>query len=364
MEKRIITKRIVLQVGYTCNARCKFCYYRKALESKKVRDLTFPEIKKRLEKARRFGKTQVDLSGGEPTIRRDIFQITEHARQIGFRTVCVITNGLRTFNVDFCKSLQGSGVNEFLFSLHSPKEEEHDWLTSVKGSWKKVIQSIENADALKIPYRTNTVVSNMNYGDLDRLYDILKPFQPDAVNFLVYNPSTAEFPEKGEIVDYHVVGKKINDFIETYEKHLKTINVRWLPFCFLKGNEKNIRTQWQKLYEDQEWDPYFNIKFNKGNLAVLFALLGGSLIYPFKAPRYGRRNLYTRFNEILSSFRMFFYYKQKGPCKSCSLNKICTGLSKNYKNEKIVLSNYDGDSIRDPLFFCRAYPQNFESLRV
>lgn len=364
VEKRIVTKRIVLQVGYTCNVRCRFCYYRKALESGKVRDLTYPEIKKRLAQARRLWKTQVDLSGGEPTIRRDIFQIVEHARQIGFRTVCVITNGLRTFDANFCKSLKDSGVNEFLFSLHSPKEEEHDWLTRVKGSWKKVIQSIEHAEALNIPYRTNTVVSNMNYADLDRLYDILKPFHPDAVNLLVYNPSTAEFPEKGEIVDYHVVGEKISRFIDTYEKHFKTINVRWLPFCFLRGNEKNVRTQWQKLYEDQEWDPYFNIKFNKGSLAVWFSFLGGSLIYPFKGPGYGRRDLYTRLNEILSCFRMLVYYKKKGPCKNCSLRHICTGLPRKYKNEQIILSAYDGDPIRDPLYFCRPYAQNFESLRL
>lgn len=364
MDKRFVTKRIVLQMGFSCNARCRFCYYREELASGRVKDLTTKKIKKRLKSARRFGKNQIELSGGEPTIRKDIFKIAEYARQKGFRIVCVITNGLRTYDFDFCKKLQSSGVNEFLFSLHSPMDEEHDWLTGVKGSWKKVIQSIENVEALGIPYRTNTVISNMNYDHLDQLYNVLKPFQPAAVNLLVYNPSTAEFPEKGEIVDYHVVGSKIKDFIEKYEKYFKMINVRWLPFCFLKGYEKNIRTQWQKLYEDQEWDPYFNIKFNKGPLAVLLSFLGGALIYPFKAPRYGQKDLYTLFNEIISSFRMFFYYKQEGPCKECSLKKICTGLPKKYKNDKIVLDKYEGELIRDPLFFCKEYTQNFESLRV
>lgn len=364
MDKRLVTKRMVLHVGFSCNARCRFCYYKDDLACGNVRDLTTEEIKSRLKEGRRFGKNQVELSGGEPTIRKDIFEIADFARESGYKTICIITNGLRTYDLTFCKKLKKAGVNEFLFSLHSPVEKEHDWLTRIKGSWKKVIKSIKNAEKLNISYRTNTVVSNINYNHLDKLYSVLKDFKPSAVNLLVYNPSTAQFPEKGEIVDYNIVGKKIKSFINKYESHFKVINIRWLPFCFLKGKEKNIRTQWQKFYEDQEWDPYLNIKFNKGFKGALGSFIGGLFLYYYKAPRYGKRDLYTKFNEVISAFRMFFYYKQRGPCKHCALRKICTGLPKNYKNDNIKLKPYRGRVIRDPLHFCRDYKNNFESLRL
>jgi MoaA/NifB/PqqE/SkfB family radical SAM enzyme len=364
MDKRIVTKRIVLQTGFSCNARCTFCYYRKALETGKVKDLSFSEICIRLKKAINFGKNKVDLSGGEPTIRKDIFKIAEYARDSGYQTVCIITNGLKTRSLDFCRKLQESGVDELLFSIHSPVEDDHDHVVGVKGAFRKVIQSISNAEKLGISYRTNTVVSDLNYDCMDQLYDMLKPFNPAAVNLLVYNPSMEDSRETGGGVDYHVAGSKIREFISRYEKHLKTINVRWLPFCFLKGYEKNIRTQWQKFYEDQEWDPYFNIRFNKGNLAAILSFLTGCLLYPFKAPKYGRRDLYTLFNEIISCFRMTYYYSQKGECKTCGVKKICTGIPRNYNNGTVILENYQNIQTRDPLFFCGDYPQNFESLRI
>lgn len=38
VEVRNITRRFVLQVGFSCNARCRFCYYRESLKTGKVKD--------------------------------------------------------------------------------------------------------------------------------------------------------------------------------------------------------------------------------------------------------------------------------------------------------------------------------------
>lgn len=370
---RNVTKRFVLQVGFSCNARCKFCYYKESLRKGTVRDYTTLEIKKKLLEGRKLSKNMVDISGGEPTIRTDIFQIIRYARNIGYKKVCLITNGIRMSNPEFCDKLMEAGMNEILLSIHSPIEKDHDWLTCIKGSYKKIITALEYLSNKKgISIKINSTISGFNYATIDKLFELLKPYNPDAINILILNPSNETLHDSDkniELIDYNIVGKKVSDSINKYKQNFKVINVRWIPFCLMKGHEERIRTMWQKMYEDEEWDPYMNIKYNKGILAVIASLIAGSFLYPFKAPKYGKKDLYTLFNEIQTTFRGAYYYIHAKECKICSLRKICPGLPRDYIKKfgiKITkLYPYQLETvIEDPLYFCREYNQNFESLRL
>ena len=214
VDYRLVTKRFVLQVGFTCPLRCRFCYYKESLASGKVKDFTTKQIKKMLLEAKRLGKTEVELSGGEPTIRADIFDILSYAKSIGYKTICIITNGLMTHNIEFMRKLVKAGLNEFLFSIHSPIESEHDWLTRVKGSWKKIIKSVENAEKLVVNYRTNTVIMTKNCKNTDSLFELLKKYNPLAVNLLVYNPSNSKECVGPELVDYNLIGDELKKSIK------------------------------------------------------------------------------------------------------------------------------------------------------
>ncbi len=305
-QKRLVTKRFVLHVGYDCNLRCQFCYYIEDLEKGQTKNWTTEENKKKLSIGRKLGKTAVDFSGGEPSIRRDIVELIAYAKSIGYTDINMITNGLRMSNMAFCEKLVEAGLNDVLFSIHSPIEYEHDYLTRVDASYKKIIQALENMQQLGIRGRVNTVVSNINYKHLNQLFELLLPYSVEAVNLIVFNPSetTITLPNDDglRIVDYWTVSKEIAASLDIYKDKFKTINVRFLPFCLLPDHEDTIRTQWQKMYEDQEWDPFLNISFQKGYWAAFLAFGAGLPLYPFYTPKFGRRDWYTLFNEIISTF--------------------------------------------------------------
>lgn len=371
MLSHLVTKRFVLHVGYDCNERCRFCYYVDDLNNNRTTNWTTAEVKRRLLFGRRMGKIAVDFSGGEPTIRQDIFELIRYARKLGYTTINLITNGLRASNKEFCQQLVEAGLNDVLFSIHSPQEREHDYLTSVKGSFKKVIQSLENMKALGMNSRVNYVVSNVNYQSLARMFGLLLPYSVAAVNLIVFNPSetTIVLPddEGVRIDDYWTISREIKSVLDIYKNRFDTINVRFLPFCLLPGHEDVIRTQWQKLYEDQEWDPFMNIALQKGILAAWGSFAAGLFLYPFYTPRSGYRDMYTWFNEVISTFRVKIYYRQLPACRECSLRKICPGLPVDYvrRFNKTELKPYRlGGIIEDPLNFCQAKTKNFESLRL
>ena len=369
-QVREVTRRFVLQAGFSCNARCRFCYYRESLEKGIVKDDTTEQVKAKLRHGRRLGKDQVDLSGGEPTIRKDICEIISYARKIGYKKVCIITNGLRTYDKKFADKLIKAGLNDVLLSLHSPIEKEHDWLTQVPGSWKKVMQSLKNFSKSSVECRVNSTITDVNIKHVELFFKLIKPYKPHAYNLLILNPSQESEVKEGDaqrIKDYAIIGKHISAAIKKHKKDFNIINIRWLPFCMVPGLEEHIRTRWQKLYEDQEWDPYINIKHNKGILAVIASFIAGIPLYPFLAPHYGKRSLYTIFNEILTTFRIALYHRHPKACKKCDLRKICTALPRDYVKKfnttKLVPYNL-GKTINDTLYFCKGYKKQFRSLRL
>ena len=119
-------------MGYACNLRCQFCYYIEDLEKGRTQNWSTDQLQRRLRTARRLGKTAVDFTGGEPSIRRDILPLIRYTKAIGYTGINMITNGLRLADPSFCESLLEAGLNDVLFSIHSPIEEEHDYLTRVR----------------------------------------------------------------------------------------------------------------------------------------------------------------------------------------------------------------------------------------
>ena len=68
-----------------CNLKCKHCYRDAGMKDKD--ELSFEEGKRLLEDIALAGFKVVVLSGGEPLVRRDIFDIVRYAKQQGLRPV-------------------------------------------------------------------------------------------------------------------------------------------------------------------------------------------------------------------------------------------------------------------------------------
>jgi len=87
----------------------------------------------------------IDFSGGEPTIRNDFPELIEYASHLGFRTICVITNGTRIGDINYLKRLVDAGLNEVLLSVHGHDQKTHDFLVSSKGAFEKIRNTLETS---------------------------------------------------------------------------------------------------------------------------------------------------------------------------------------------------------------------------
>ena len=84
----------MLEVTNRCNMACPVCF---SDANHPSHDVPYAEIRQRLERLLTVTGTPIPLqiSGGEPTVRKDLPQIVSLARSLGYRHIELITNGLK-----------------------------------------------------------------------------------------------------------------------------------------------------------------------------------------------------------------------------------------------------------------------------
>ena len=127
---------VQLDLTYRCNERCVHCY----LDHDDHGEMTTAEIKDLLDQMADAGVFYLTLSGGEILMRRDFFQILEHAR---LRTFCVKlkTNGVM-IRAKEAERLRALGVESIQISIYSHRPEVHDAITKMPGSFRQSIDAV------------------------------------------------------------------------------------------------------------------------------------------------------------------------------------------------------------------------------
>lgn len=128
-----------LDLTYRCNERCIHCY----LDHEDRGEMTTAEITGLLDQLAAAGTLFLTLSGGEIFMRRDFFEILEHARKLMF-CVKLKTNGVMIRDAQ-AERIAAAAVDSVQISIYSHIPETHDAITKRRGSLK---QSLEGARLL------------------------------------------------------------------------------------------------------------------------------------------------------------------------------------------------------------------------
>ncbi len=127
---------VQLDLTYRCNERCVHCY----LDHDDHGEMTTAEIKHLLDEMAEAGVFILTLSGGEIFLRKDFFELLEHARRLMF-CVKLKTNAVLIREREAAR-LRDLGVESIQISIYSHRPEVHDAITLVPGSLKRSVDAI------------------------------------------------------------------------------------------------------------------------------------------------------------------------------------------------------------------------------
>ncbi len=150
-----------LDLTYRCNERCEHCY----LEHDDKGEMTAGEIKNLLDQLAEAGVFFLTLSGGEPLLRRDCFEIIEYARALLFN-VKLKTNALLIREAE-AQRLKVLGVEQVQISVYSHRPEVHDAITKIPGSLNRTLAAIRflRAQGLKVTIANVLMRKNLQDGE-------------------------------------------------------------------------------------------------------------------------------------------------------------------------------------------------------
>lgn len=347
------TERVKIVTGLKCNIKCIFCYYRNHL---KAPNRPFREIISDIVYAKRNGISEVDFSGGEPTIHPDLPMLISEAKSLGMKNICIITNGLRAADLTYLKILKKAGLDEILFSVHGPNEKIHDEITETKGSFSKILEALSNAASENLKIRINTVVNRLNYNYLDAIGTLVLKFRPIQVNFITINDwCFAKHLVDRLMLRYSEMAPKLKSVCNMLEKQVLAVNVRYIPFCFMKGYERFVCNHRQTQFDLFEWVPRVRARLEIENSLLRYL---GILLYGFLRGGLLRKIYCMPLADLLDesviqTSRYRGYKKHPILCKQCCCSEICDGVENTYARKFGMdeLASYSGIKIKNPLYF-------------
>jgi AdoMet-dependent heme synthase len=157
---------VQLDITYRCNERCVHCY----LDHHDHGEMTTAEILRLIDEMAEAGVLTLTLSGGEIFLRKDFFEIVEHARRLSF-CVKLKTNALLIGEREAAR-LRDLAVQEIQVSIYSHRPEVHDAITLVPGSLNRSLSAIRFLKAQELKVVMANVLMRQNKNDYVAVQDL------------------------------------------------------------------------------------------------------------------------------------------------------------------------------------------------
>jgi heme b synthase len=278
-----------------------------------------------LDQIAQVGKPIIILTGGEPLLRTDIFDIAKYGTNKGLRMVMAPNGTLITENI--AKQMADSGIQRISISLDGATRESHDRFRGVDGAFEGALRGIRLAKDAGIEFQINTTITKTNLHEIPEIQDLAVKLGAVAHHIFLLVPTG-----RGKyIVDQEITAteyeRTLNWFYDQKEKTPLQLKATCAPHYY--------RILRQRAKQEGK-----SITFNTHGMdAMTRGCLGGTgfcfishqgIVQPcgFLDVNCGDitqasfANIWNR-SDIFLSLRNFD--ELKGKCGACEFKKVCGG---------------------------------------
>lgn len=323
MENEKFPLRIVFfELTARCNLTCMHCRAEASIEGEE-NELRTDEVKRVLDEIASLGKVVVILTGGEPLMRKDFFEIAEYARERGLITA-MASNGT-LIDQEIAERIKRAGIRRVSISIDGT-EKTHDRFRGIPGSFKKAMEGIEALKKAGVSVQINTTFTKININEKDEILKLTKEIGADALHIFMLVPVGCGI----NIKDQYMLSP------EEYEETLNWFYDRWIENPGLEFKATCAPHFYRIVHqrgkpEREDFKRAFST-FTRGCLAgtnVCFISRRGDVqpcgYLPLVAGNVRKENFAKIWTDSELFRKLRDYDLLEGKCGICEFRKICGG---------------------------------------
>jgi len=177
---------VAWELTRSCNLACAHC--RASAECGPYPgELSTEQSLKLLSDIASFSSPIIILTGGEPLLRDDVFDIARRGTELGLRMV-LATNGTLLDGQTVDRLVQ-AGIRRISISIDGKDERSHDELRGVTGAFSGALFGIENAKRGRLSFQINTTITKRNMAELSEIQSLAGRLGADAHHLFLLVPT-------------------------------------------------------------------------------------------------------------------------------------------------------------------------------
>ena len=325
VEKKYAELRLVAwETTRNCNLNCVHCRAA-ATRGPYSGELDTASAFGLLDQISEVGNPIVILTGGEPLLRPDIFDIARYGTDLGLRMVMAPNGTLITEEI--AHKMVDSGIRRISISLDGATREKHDRFRGVDGAFDGALRGIETAKKAGIEFQINTTITRANLPEIPSIQELAVQLGAVAHHIFLLVPTG-----RGKyIVDQEITAEEyertLNWFYEQRDKTPLQLKATCAPHYY--------RILRQRAKEDGK-----KVTFETHGLdAVTRGCLGGigfcfishrGIVQPcgFLHVNCGdvtKSSFADIWNQSETFTTLRAHHRLKGKCGACEYKRVCGG---------------------------------------
>ncbi|MCE5245023.1 MAG: heme b synthase [Syntrophobacteraceae bacterium] len=161
---------VAWEVTRTCNLACIHCRAA-ALDRPYENELSTEECFRLLDNIETFARPIVILTGGEPMLRPDVYDIAAYGNRKGFRMTMAVNGTLLT--ADSARKMIESGIQRISISLDGATAASHDAFRQVRGAFEGALGGMARARDAGLDFQVNTTITRQNLHELPAIQELV-----------------------------------------------------------------------------------------------------------------------------------------------------------------------------------------------
>jgi heme b synthase len=198
-----------------CNLACVHCRA-SATQGPYQGELDTVEAFRLLGQIAELGQPIVILTGGEPLLRADIFDIAAYGTKLGLRMVMAPNGTLLTDGT--AQRLSACGIKRLSISLDGASADTHDAFRQVPGAFAGALRGIECIKRAGIPFQVNTTVTRVNLKQIPRIQELAVELGAVAHHIFLLVPTGRGKYIVDQAIDAEEYERTLNWFYEQRDK--------------------------------------------------------------------------------------------------------------------------------------------------